>query len=118
MTEGSDNQRVGSPSSDYLLISSPDLKELTWIDIPSMLGACECREKLNHLKPLGVLVSAWLCALESFSLPWWDLCLVLASPWLLPITSGMGNMNGGVKKLSAHFFSHLLQGGKAHYKMS
>lgn len=42
MTEGADNQRVGSPYSDYLLILSPDLKKLSWIDIPSLLGACEC----------------------------------------------------------------------------
>lgn len=83
-----------------------------------MLGACECRERWNNLKTVGVLVSAWLCALESFSLPWWDLCLALASPWLLPITSGTGNTNGGVKKPSARAFSRLLEGGKARYKMS
>lgn len=65
-----------------------------------------------------MLVSSWLCALESFSLPWWDLCLALASPLLLPSTSGAGNMNGGVKKPSAPFFSCFLEGGKPHYKMS
>lgn len=42
MTEGADNQRIGSPCSDYLLILSPDPKKLAWIDIPSLLRACEC----------------------------------------------------------------------------
>lgn len=65
-----------------------------------------------------MLVSVWLCALEGFFLPWWDLCLARALPWFFPITSGAGNMNGGVKKPSAHFFSCFLEGGKPHYRMS